>query len=302
MMWLTFRQYRTEFIVGMPVLLALLALFAITGSNVRNALSDAGLNGCLSGMDVSRSCLGQAQTVFSRYDWFDTTMTWLNFAPAVIGAAIAAPLVVEFEQRTYRLAWTQSVGRTRWLTTKLGVALLAAVVVSGAITLVATWAYGPTNDLHGRWGNNFNFEGTVFISYTVFALAIAVAVGTLAKRAFPSFVVTVLIFFAVRIFVENSLRPEYLAPKERLATLDEVIRADWIVSEKLVNASGAAVTTVPCNFKTPDCSAASEIFNRIVYHPADRFWLFQGIESAIFVAMSLLLLAATAWWVRHRMA
>jgi hypothetical protein len=38
------------------------------------------------------------------------------------------------------------------------------------------------------------------------------------------------------------------------------------------------------------------------YHPADRFWTFQVIEAGIFVALALVLLAFTAWWVRRRIS
>jgi hypothetical protein len=33
------------------------------------------------------------------------------------------------------------------------------------------------------------------------------------------------------------------------------------------------------------------------YQPADRFWLFQGIESAIFLGLAAVLLALAVWWV-----
>lgn len=36
------------------------------------------------------------------------------------------------------------------------------------------------------------------------------------------------------------------------------------------------------------------------YQPADRFWEFQAIESGIYLVLSLLLLALTAYWVRRR--
>jgi hypothetical protein len=39
-----------------------------------------------------------------------------------------------------------------------------------------------------------------------------------------------------------------------------------------------------------------------LFHPADRFWLFQGIETALFVALAALLLLAAVHWVRRRIA
>ena len=40
--------------------------------------------------------------------------------------------------------------------------------------------------------------------------------------------------------------------------------------------------------------------NSVVYHPASRFWLFQGIETALFLGLAAALLAVTVWWVTRR--
>jgi hypothetical protein len=38
------------------------------------------------------------------------------------------------------------------------------------------------------------------------------------------------------------------------------------------------------------------------YQPASRFWLFQFIEGGGLLALSVLLIAATTWLVRRRLA
>ena len=40
-------------------------------------------------------------------------------------------------------------------------------------------------------------------------------------------------------------------------------------------------------------------YNLQLFHPAERFWLFQGIETALFVALAALLLLAAVHWVRR---
>ena len=37
-----------------------------------------------------------------------------------------------------------------------------------------------------------------------------------------------------------------------------------------------------------------------VYHPASHFWALQGIETAIFGGLALVMLAFSAWWVHER--
>ena len=54
-------------------------------------------------------------------------MPSLYLTPALIGIFWGAPLISrELETGTFRLAWTQSVSRTRWLAVKLGLAGLAS--------------------------------------------------------------------------------------------------------------------------------------------------------------------------------
>ena len=56
----------------------------------------------------------------------------------------------------------------------------------------------------------------------------------------------------------------------------------------------------------PNPVAVKACINRIglhvqqVYQPGNRYWTFQGIESAIFVTLAVGLLALSAWWVRRR--
>ena len=64
----------------------------------------------------------------------------------VVGVFWGAPMIArELEAGTSRLVWTQSVTRTRWLATKLGVAGVGAAVV-GLVGLVLTWWCAPIDD------------------------------------------------------------------------------------------------------------------------------------------------------------
>jgi hypothetical protein len=48
-------------------------------------------------------------------------------------------------------------------------------------------------------------------------------------------------------------------------------------------------------------SQLSTQFHQVVtYQPASRFWAFQWGETAIFVALALLLAAFSLWWIRER--
>jgi len=50
------------------------------------------------------------------------------------------------------------------------------------------------------------------------------------------------------------------------------------------------------------CIQRLGIHLQATYQPGNRYWLFQGIESAIFVGLALGLLAFAVWWVRRKVA
>ena len=43
------------------------------------------------------------------------------------------------------------------------------------------------------------------------------------------------------------------------------------------------------------------VYSHAVYEPASRFWLFQGIETAMFGGVALVLVAFAAWWAHGRL-
>ena len=43
-------------------------------------------------------------------------------------------------------------------------------------------------------------------------------------------------------------------------------------------------------------------YNQDLFQPADRFWLFQGIETALFVALAVVLVLVAVRLVRRRLA
>ncbi len=48
------------------------------------------------------------------------------------------------------------------------------------------------------------------------------------------------------------------------------------------------------------CTAAHGFQDKYMYQPAERFWLFQEIESGLYVLMSAMLFALTFWWTKYR--
>ena len=142
-----------------------------------------------------------------------TSTAWFTLVPGLIGVLLAAPFIHELENGTYRLAWTQSITRGRWLAGKLGLAIGTAFVAAFAIDVLITWWRGPFVHLHGRMETSvFDFEGIVVFAYVLFALGLALAVGAVWRRTVPALVVGFAGYTAARIFVQGWLRQRYEAP------------------------------------------------------------------------------------------
>src|SRR5207247_399934 len=93
-----------------------------------------------------------------------------RLAPALIGIFWGAPLLTrELETGTYRVAWTQSVTRSRWLLTKLGLVGLATVTVAGLLMLTITWWYRALDSVGTNQYSVFDSRDIAPIGYAAFA-------------------------------------------------------------------------------------------------------------------------------------
>ena len=135
--------------------------------------------------------------------------------PALLGVFWGAPLVAnELETGTYRLAWTQSVTRKRWLVEKLGLVGLWSVAVAGLLSLIVTWWYSPLDRVNANQFSSatFGMRDIAPIGYAVFAFALGLTVGVLIRRTLPAMGSTLVAFVAVRLAVTYWVRPHLVTP------------------------------------------------------------------------------------------
>jgi hypothetical protein len=313
--WVTWRQHRLQLLTGLGVLVGVgVAAFAV-GIPIQAAYHRQALSSCLP--PATRS--GCDLIVRHFQSEFAGTVRGARFLialPALVGIFVGAPLLArELEQGTYRLAWTQGVTRRRWLISKTALLGLAAAAGGLALSGIVMWWRHPFDTVAGRMSpSGFEIEGVVVPAYTLFALALGVLAGALLRRTVPAMSVTLAAFFAVRLSVARFLRPHYLAPlQQKAAGVDPRARAhDWVLSNSLVDAVGRHISTPREDLAIlharqaridPQDYLLSLGWRRVVsYHPADRFWLFQSIEAAIFVVLSVAIVGATIALVRRRPA
>jgi hypothetical protein len=314
MIWLSWRQQRLETALSALVLALAAALLVPLGLHMASVYHDTGVAACLAGK--AHSGCGTAVDSFQhRFEHAGTVIPWLNFVPGFFGIVLAAPLVLEFEQGTFRLAWTQSITRRRWIAAKLTAITAIALVATLGLTVLMTWWRQPLDHLQGRMDTNvFDFEGAVPFAYTLFAIALVIAVGVFARRTVTAIAVSFVGYLALRIVIQSWLRQHFIAPVKAVIPAGHSFPANFSKSwtlhsglsdrlgHPLANAS-SIMNECSTNFRlSTSCLQHHGAYNYVVYQPASRFWALQGIESGIYVALALLLAGASVWWIRHRIA
>ena len=137
--------------------------------------------------------------------------------PALIGAFAGAPVLArELESGTFRYAWTQGFGRTRWAVAKLVLLAVAVTAAAGAFSVLVSWYIQP---LFGAGDNNgplyptiFDLRGVALAAWTLAAFAIGVLAGILIRRVIPAMFATFAVYAGLAFVTGAFLRRHYATP------------------------------------------------------------------------------------------
>jgi hypothetical protein len=331
MIWFTWRQFRTTAVVAAGALAVLAAVLLVNG----NAITDlyASVAACHS------DCGDTVEAFLTRFHnsaggtIYYVTLAIMYAAPPLIGIFWGAPLVArEIEAGTHRLAWNQSVTRTRWLATKLGLIGAATAAATGLLSWAVTaWAGRVDSAAADRITPLvFGARGIVPIGYALFAFTLGVAAGMLVRRTVPAMAGTLAVYTAavaaMPLWLRTHLAPAtHLTPPLDMGNLDElmidqsnnmaiepkgVINA-WTITNRPITTSGEVFTgpadPTLCGRNTPVGSCADWVGTLglrqdVVYHPDSQYWTLQLAETAVFVGLAAALAIVSFWWLRRRLS
>jgi ABC-type transport system involved in multi-copper enzyme maturation permease subunit len=292
MIWTSWRLTRPA-ATGTAALVGLLAAYLVTaGHALRNAVESSGLLACLSAGGTRQSCSDQAVAFYRTLNSLSggqPVAAYLVLVPGLLGVFVGTPILArEIESGTLRLAWTQSVTRTRWLTARLVVAGLLLVVAQVAVTLLLAYWRGPVNMVDGPFEpTGYNILGIVPLGYALATFATGAFAGVVVRRSVPAFALALGGYVVIRLVIENVLRGRFMAPLTISWTdqppphVPSGAQGDWVM-EQAVPKPGSGYPWV------------------VIYQPADRFWTFQTLEFGITVVVAAVLIALTYVWVRRR--
>jgi hypothetical protein len=337
MIWMTWRQFRVPALAGGGLLAVLLAGLAMTWAQVSDLAAAAGYDGC-----AADACAVAAANFLDLLQpevasqVHQAVIIALVLLPTLLGIFWGAPLVArELETGTYRMVFSQSVSRGRWLLVKLLVAGLAAALGVGLLSLVLSrWAALIDAASADRLNPLvFAARGLVPVGYALLAFVIGVTAGLLLRRTLPAMAVTLLVVAGLQLAGPLLVRPALASPvtetvplnldgrfglsmdgstKEIEVRVEPDIRGAWVIENDVVTATGATFKAVtdpalcgpeaPRDHETcPGWLKAQNLSQRLVYVPGEQFWALQWREFGLLVALAGGLSAFSVWWIRRRL-
>ncbi|MBG6105670.1 ABC transporter permease subunit [Micromonospora vinacea] len=337
MIWMTWRQFRTPALATGTLLLLLLGGLALTWAEVTELATQTGYTGC-----QGDACLaaGEAFLQALQPGWASefhiAAIGALYLLPALVGIFWGAPLVArELETGTYRMVFSQSVSRDRWLLVKLAVGGGAAALGAGVLSLVLSeWAQ-PIDGASADRMNPLVFaaRGIVPVGYAMLAFVVGVATGLLLRRTLAAMAVTLLVVVGLQIAAPFAIRPWLAQPITTVSPLrfdgdfgismspdtgrmmvhvEPDRRGDWVVSSTTITSTGAEFTgpadMTQCGPRALGGRDACQrwlgeqnLSLKVSYVPGSKFWTLQWREFGVLIALTVVLALFSLWWVRRRL-
>ncbi|HEX3518870.1 MAG TPA: hypothetical protein VHT29_07540 [Solirubrobacteraceae bacterium] len=321
--WVIWRQHRFA-LGGVAALLGAVAAYAwIAGPPLHHAYALAAA--CHPASSIA------CEQLSGRFNGMDNFMAHgyaMQAVPALIGTFVGAPVLArELETGTFRFAWTQGFGRSRWTLAKLvGLALVLAAA-AGALSVLLSWYYRPyfttSNGAHSLVemsplaGRLFDLRGVAFPAWTLAAFAIGALAGMLIRRVVPAIGAALAAYAGLALVTTLYLRRHYQT--QVITTKLTLPGSAWITNQQWLTKDGRAVGEsvvsrvlqgappalagkggVPKALGSWQYLVQHGYTLRRSYQPAGRFWSFQWIEGGWLFALSSLLIAVTILLAQRR--
>jgi hypothetical protein len=321
MIWATWRMHRPLFLASIAVAVAFAIWLAITGETEAHAWAIFTGHHCsVYNPRSSAVCMSSLSGV----DDFSTVNAALCGAlPPLLGLVLGVPLVAgEIQQRTNRLAWTQSITRTRWVLVKIGVGAAFVAAIVGAMAPLFWWWTDAAQRASHIQPANFDISGFAPVAYALFAFMLGAALGALIHRSGWAFAASVPIFALVRTGVRLYIRPDLIPPTAvttdayapitnpdwwylhagsvPLGRMSPAPGQSWSSNDQLIaNCQGPVSADQKALHTAAYCEKVNHLHYVLQFQPPSHFWALQAAESAIFLGLSGVLLGLTVLAVRR---
>jgi hypothetical protein len=333
MIWFTWRQFRTPAWITIGGLAVIAVVLAVAGHNLADLWTSSGAAACHSNCGTAVSTFLDEVRGGINDKVYNYTLALMYVVPALIGIFWGAPLIArELETGTHRLAFNQSITRTRWLATKLTIVGGASVAGVGLLSwAVTSWAH------HIDHANNnrvtplvYGTRGIVPIGYALFAFVLGVTIGMLIRRTVPAMAATLAIYIGAVVSMPLWIRAHlaaavYATPPLDVSRIEDLLigprgamevvsgvhpAGAWVLTNTSITTAGH-IFTGPANPQYCGENQGADVCvnwvsslglrQDLTYQPASHFWPLQFAETGIFVAAAVLLVGFCIWWTRRRL-
>lgn len=339
MTWMTWRLQRSVYLFFVAVSLLLIAYAIVSGLHIE-ALRHQWLGRpCHGGKGFAAKYQTLCQTQFnqlSRAMGSAVYVHWFAALPtAVLGLLLGANTVAgEIDRNTVRTAWTQSITRGRWFTTKVAVAIGSFAALAIPLCVTVSWFLRVSQWTPRLSGDGFTFTGWMPLVTGVFAFAVAAVVGTVLRRPgwtlAAGLVVMVLVPWAVQTDVRTHLvtlrsisiqwsamtkggktvgQPSGWAPANAWVVFSGYVPVDYGSTPPTQGQETPwlnATFHCPANFVYPirymTCLSKLDLHQVELYVADDEYWTLQLREGGLYLAGAALLLSLGFVLVRRTQA
>ena len=322
MIWATWRMHRSIFLSSIAVAIAFAIWLAITGEMDAHAWAIFTSHHCsVMSPGSSAICLSSYHSVG---DFSTVNAALCGALPPLLGLVLGVPIVAgEIQLRTNRLAWTQSITRTRWVLIKLGVGAAFTAGIVGAMAPLFWWWTDAVQRNSHIMPADFDISGFAPVAYALFAFMLGAALGAFIHRSGWAFAAAVPIFALVRTGIRLYIRPDLIPPTTvttnayapiynynawylhagsvPLGRMSPAPGQTWSSNDQLIESCQGPVTggEKAALHSANYCEKLHHLHYVLQFQPPSHFWALQTAESAIFLAAAGALLVLTVLAVRR---
>jgi len=330
MIWLTWRQFRTQTWIAIGGLILGGLILLLSARSIAHLYSASGAATCHDDCTAQTEAFRNGLYASANGLIYKVSTSVMYVLPPLIGMFWGAPMIArELEAGTHRMVWNQSVTRGRWLSTKLivigSISVFTVAVLSLGLTI---WArHIDQIDTARITPLPFGARGIVPVGYAAFAFVLGVTLGMLLRRTVPAMASTLGVYVAavgsMPLLVRSHLLPVHRATPALdtssitgISLSNDGLRVDattdipgaWQLSNHTISPSGrpfVGAVDSQCGKGSSIDSCIEWIGSQnlrldVRYHSASQFWPLQWMEAGIFFALAAALAWFCVWWTRRR--
>lgn len=320
---LTWLQHRAAFFSFCSLSIVIAAVIIVELGRTSGSYASFVNAGCATHpLAYTEECNTDALTLGGSVD-FRAIGLALSLLPLLVGVFVGAPLVSrEFESGTFRFAWTQGVGRTRYIVTKLAVLAVAVLLTAVILGFIFAGTYAHVYQVVigadvSQWqATQFTTTWWMLSAWTLFAFAVGSLFGALIKRTVASMAATVGVIGGLMV-AARALLPKMLGIGARassripIGTLgvgpinvqaqpnSGIPTGSWVVHSWLTGPTGRVLSTMSTqdisykirklggSVSTSQWLSLHHYKFWVAYQPASHFWIVEGATGIVIIALAI---------------